>query len=93
MKPICPYCHASAVYEVSDDTSHPHTASLLSPAMLVSLGVSLCKSLKFHPAIGAVAGIALAAFIEMRQLTNALPMRVNRKYHCSHCDHVFTDFN
>ncbi|WP_352338772.1 hypothetical protein [Psychrobacter sp. 16-MNA-CIBAN-0192] len=93
MKPLCPYCHASAVYEVSDDTSHHHTVSLLSPAMLVSLGVSLCKSLKLHPAIGAVAGIALAVVIEMRQPTNALPMRVNRKYRCSHCDHVFTDFN
>ena len=89
MKPICPYCHASAVYEVSDDTNHPHTASLLSPAMLVSLGVSLCKSLKFHPAIGAVAGIALAIVIEMRQPTNALPMLGNPQYRCSHCDHVF----
>lgn len=91
MKPICPYCHSSAVYEMSDDTSHSNTASLLSPAMLVSLGVSICKSLKFHPAIGAVAGIALAVVIEMRQPTDALPMRINKQYRCRHCDHVFTD--
>ena len=93
MKPICPCCRSSAVYEVSDNTSHPHTASLLSPAMLVSLGVSICKSLKFHPAIGAVAGFALAVVIEMGQPTNALPIRINKQYRCRLCDHVFTDSN
>ena len=93
MKPICPCCRSSAVYELSDGANNTLVESLLSPAMLVSLGVSLCKTLKFHPAIGAVAGIALAAVIEMAQSNNALPMLINKQYRCDDCTHVFTAFN
>ena len=93
MKPICPCCRSSAVYELSDGTNNTLVESLLSPAMLVSLGVSLCKTLKFHPAIGAVAGIALATVIEMAQSNNALPMLINKQYRCDDCTHVFTAFN
>jgi len=67
--------------------------SLFSPAMLVSLGVSICKTLKFHPAIGAVAGVALAAVIELAQPNNALPLLANKQYRCSNCMHVFSSFN
>ena len=93
MKPICPCCRSSAVYELSDGANNTLVESLLSPAMLVSLGVSLCKTLKFHPAIGAVAGIALATVIEMAQSNNALPMLINKQYRCDDCTHVFTAFN
>ena len=93
MKPICPCCRSSAVYELSDGANNTLVESLLSPAMLVSLGVSLCKTLKFHPAIGAVAGIALAAVIEMAQSNSALPMLINKQYRCDDCTHVFTAFN
>ncbi|MBH0065715.1 hypothetical protein [Psychrobacter sp. SZ93C1] len=93
MKPICPCCRSSAVYELSDGTNNTLVESLLSPAMLVSLGVSLCKTLKFHPAIGAVAGIALAAVIEMAQPNNALPILASKQYRCSDCSHVFSSFN
>ncbi|TXD96207.1 hypothetical protein ES754_11265 [Psychrobacter frigidicola] len=93
MKPICPCCHSSAVYEVSDNTDISLFDELLSPAVLVGLGVSICKTLKVHPAIGAVVGIVLATVIELTQPNKALPMRVNKQYRCSSCDHVFTDFN
>ena len=93
MKPICPCCRSSAVYELSDGANNTLVESLLSPAMLVSLGVSLCKTLKFHPAIGAVAGIALAAVIEMAQSNNALPMLINKQYRCDDCTYVFMAFN
>ena len=93
MNPICPCCRSSAVYEVSDGANSTIVESLFSPAMLVSLGVSICKSLKFHPVIGAVAGIALAAVIELAQPNNALPLLVNRRYRCSDCTHTFTALN
>ena len=93
MKPICPCCRSSAVYEVCDGANNTLIESLVSPAMLVSLGVSICKTLKFHPAIGAVAGIALAAVIELAQPNNALPMLANKQYRCSNCTHVFSSFN
>ena len=93
MKPICPCCRSSAVYEVSDSTNDKLIESMFSPAMLISLGVSVCKTLKFHPAIGVVAGVALAAFIELNQPSNALPMLANKQYHCSNCSHVFNSLN
>lgn len=93
MKPICPCCRSSAVYEVSDSVNNTLIESLFSPAMLVSLGVSICKTLKFHPAIGAVAGVALAAVIELAQPNNALPLLANKQYRCSNCMHVFSSFN
>ncbi len=93
MKPICPCCRSSAVYEVCDGANNTLIESLFSPAMLVSLGVSICKSLKFHPVIGAVAGIALAAVIELTQPSNALPLLVNKRYRCSDCTHTFTKLN
>lgn len=93
MKPICPCCRSSAVYELSDGASNTLIESLFSPAMLVSLGVSICKTLKFHPAIGAVAGIALAAVIELAQPNNALPLLANKQYRCSNCTHAFSSFN
>ena len=93
MKPICPCCRSSAVYEVNDSGNSTIVESLFSPAMLVSLGVSICKTLKFHPDIGAVVGIALAAVIELAQPNNALPMLANKQYRCSNCTHVFSSFN
>ena len=93
MKPICPCCRSSAVYEVNGSGNSTIVESLFSPAMLVSLGVSICKTLKFHPAIGAVAGIALAAVIELAQPNNALPLLANKQYRCSNCMHVLSSFN
>ncbi|MGP5295906.1 hypothetical protein [Psychrobacter faecalis] len=93
MKPICPCCRSSAVYEVNGSGNSTIVESLFSPAMLVSLGVSICKTLKFHPAIGAVAGVALAAVIELAQPNNALPLLANKQYRCSNCMHVFSSFN
>jgi hypothetical protein len=78
---------------VSDSGNSTIVESLFSPAMLVSLGVSICKTLKFHPAIGAVVGITLAAVIELAQPNNALPMLANKQYRCSNCTHVFSSFN
>ena len=93
MKTTCPCCQSTAVYEMTDGISINLIDQLLSPAVLVSLGVSMCKTIKVHPAIGVVAGTTIAALIEMTQSNQALPMLVNQQYRCDDCTHVFTTFH
>ena len=93
MKPVCPRCQSSAVYEMTDGTHHHLVDELLSPAALIGLGVSLCKSFKVHPVIGVVAGTAIATIVEHAQSNTALPMLINQHYRCDDCTHVFSTFN
>ena len=67
MKPVCPRCQSFAVYVMTDSTNHHLVDELLSPAALIGLGVSLCKSFKVHPVIGVVAGTAIATVIELNR--------------------------
>ena len=93
MKSVCPCCHSSAVYEMTDSAHDRLIDERLSPTALIGLGVSLCKSFRVHPVIGVVAGTAIATVIEMAQSNTALPMLVNKQYRCDDCTHVFTAFN
>ncbi|WP_049750918.1 hypothetical protein [Psychrobacter arcticus] len=93
MKSVCPCCHSSAVYEMTD-SAHDHLIDeLLSPAALIGLGVSLCKSFRVHPVIGVMVGTALATMIEMAQSNTALPMLINKQYRCDDCTHVFSSIH
>ena len=87
MKPVCPRCQSSAVYVMTDSNE------LLSPAALIGLGVSLCKSFKVHPMIGVVAGTAIAAVIELAEPHSTLPMLINKQHRCDDCTHVFSTLN
>ena len=89
MKSICPHCHSSDVYEMSNVTTGNFIEEMLSPTVLVGLSVSLCKSLKVHPVIGVIAGTALATVVQLTQSNNTLSMLVNKQYCCSNCSHVF----
>ena len=93
MKPVCPRCQSSAVYLMTDSTNHQLVDELLSPAALISLGVSLCKSFKVHPVIGVVAGTAIATVIEIAKPYSVLPMLVNKQHRCDDCTHVFPTIN
>lgn len=93
MKPVCPRCQSSAVYVMTDSTNHQPVDELLSPAALIGLGVSLCKSFKVHSVIGVVAGTAIATVIELAQSNSALPMLVNRQHRCDDCTHFFSIIN
>ena len=93
MKQVCRHCQSSNVYVMTDGTNNLLTEELLSPAALIGLGVSLCKSFKVHPVIGVVAGTAIATVIELAQSNSALPMLINEQYRCGDCTHVFTAFN
>ena len=93
MKSICPHCHSSAVYEMTDGICINLIDQLFSPTMLVSLSVSICKSFKVHPAIGLVVGSAIASIAEITNFHNTLPILVNKQYRCDDCNHVFSSFN
>ncbi|MGP5214519.1 hypothetical protein [Psychrobacter immobilis] len=93
MKPVCPRCQSSAVYEMTDGTHYHLVDELLSPAALIALSIRLCKSLKVHPAIGMVAGAAIATVIEIANSNSALPTLINQQYRCDDCTHVFSTIN
>ena len=90
MKTLCPCCQSSSVYEMTDGICINLVDQLFSPTMLVSLSVSLCKTLKVHPDIGVVVGTSIA---EITSSHNALPILVNKQYRCDDCTHVFSSFN
>lgn len=98
MKPVCPRCQSSAVYVMTDGTNYQLIDELLSPAALIGLGISLCKSFKVHPMLGviagtAIAGTAIAAVIELAEPHSALPMLINKQHRCDDCTHVFSTLN
>ena len=93
MKLLCPRCQSFAVYVMTDSTNHQLVDELLSPAALIGLGVSLCKSFKVHPVFGVIAGTAIATVIELAQSNSALPMLVNKQHRCDDCTHVFSIIN
>ena len=93
MKLVCPRCQSSAVYVMTDSTNQQLVDEPLSPAALIGLGVSLCKSFKVHPMIGVVAGTAIAAVIELSEPHSALPMLVNKQHRCDACTHIFSTIN
>ena len=93
MKPVCPRCQSSVVYVMTDSNNHQLIDELLSPAAMIGLGVSLCKSFKIHPVIGVVAGTAIATVIEIAQSNSALPMLINKQHRCDDCMHVFSTIN
>ena len=93
MKPVCPRCQSSAVYEMTDDSHHHLVDELLSPAALIALSIRLCNSLKVHPVIGVVAGTAIATVIEIAKSNTALPILINKQHRCDDCKHVFSTIN
>ncbi len=93
MRPVCPRCQSADVYEMTDAISNDYIDALLSPEVLVSLGISLCQSFKVPPSIGVIAGSVLASIAEVTKSNRLLPMPGNKAYRCGDCTHVFTAFN
>ena len=93
MKPVCPRCQSSVVYMMTYSNNQQLVDELLSPAALIGLGVSLCKSFKVHPVIGVVAGTAIATVIELAKPHSALPLLINKQHRCDDCMHVFSTIN
>lgn len=66
MKPICPNCHSANV-SCSESLISPSKIAeqLCSQTALSSLGISICKYYKVNPAVGAIAGTAMATAISL----------------------------
>ena len=93
MKPICPNCHSSHVIENIDTSMQSISEHMLSPKILVSLGVGVCKYYKINPMIGMVAGSALATVINLAQQRLMQPPLLRAailpRYLCRTCQHTF----
>ena len=94
MKPICPNCHSAHVIENIDTSTQALTEHVLSPKLLVSFGVGVCKYYKINPMIGMVAGSAIATVINLAQQRLVQPPLIRAallpRFLCSTCQHTFT---
>lgn len=66
MQTICPHCHSSRVTRnINADIPSSIIDQLCSSEALASVGVTICKYYKINPAIGVVAGNAIASAISL----------------------------
>ena len=87
MKTLCPKCFSSHVVPVT--TANPNfpqslDPTLLSPAVLASVGASVCKQLVIPPCLGMVVGTIVG--IALSNLDNPT---VCSSYYCRNCNQVF----
>ena len=94
MKPICPSCHSAHVIENIDTSTQGLTEQVLSPKLLIGLGMSVCKYYKINPMIGMVAGSAIATVINLAQQRLMQPPLIRAavlpRYLCRTCQHSFS---
>ena len=94
MKPICPSCHSSHVIENIETSTQGITEQVLSPKLLIGLGMSVCKYYKINPMFGMVAGSALATVINLAQQRLVQPPLIRTavlpRYLCRTCQHTFS---
>lgn len=88
MKTLCPKCFSSQLVPVT--TSSPNfpqslDPTLLSPAVLASVGASVCKQLVMPPVIGTVVGTIVG--IALSNLGNR--QMACTSYYCRNCQQVF----
>ena len=93
MKQVCPHCQSADVYEMTG-YSDLLKDGFASPAILIPLSISLCRSLNINPGIGVVVGSALVAVIkQVRPEQSSIPLLNTSQYRCNHCSYVFHRFN
>lgn len=87
MKTLCPKCFTSDIVPVT--TANPNfpqslDPTLISPAVLASLGTSVCKQLFIPPSLGMVIGTIVG--IALTNLSTKTPCT---SYYCRSCNQVF----
>nr|WP_313093381.1 hypothetical protein [Moraxella sp. CTOTU48268] len=92
MKTLCPKCFSCHVVPVT--TANPNfpqslEPTLLSPAVLASVGASVCKQLVMPPSLGMVIGTVVG--IALSNLGNR--QTACHSYYCRHCNQVFDTNN
>ena len=88
MKPLCPNCFSSHVVPVT--TANPNfpqslDPALLSPAVLASVGASLCKQTTVPSMVGTILGTIIG--IALSNLGNH--QTACHSYYCRNCNQVF----
>ncbi|CAB1207524.1 hypothetical protein [Acinetobacter bouvetii] len=98
----CPYCQSNDISVIesprhlpSTQTSTSQTASLMSPAALAALGVSVSKTLNIPPIAGALAGVVIGGIwmllVDDEPQSQPRPHIVYRtEYYCNDCDRSFS---
>lgn len=88
MKTLCPNCYSNQVIPATvASPSFPQSLdpTLLSPTVLASLGVAICKHLAIPPiygiVIGTIAGIALSSCSSSQSACTS--------YYCRNCNQLF----
>lgn len=87
MKTLCPKCFTSNVVPVTNaNPNFPQSLdpTLLSPAVLASVGVSVCKQMVIPPSLGMVIGTIVGI-----ALTNLGTRTACTSYYCRNCNQVF----
>ena len=88
MKTLCPNCYSSAVLPVTTASlNFPQSLepTLLSPAVLASVGANVCKQVAISPNLGMVIGTLIG--IGLANL-NHKPLNCY-SYYCRNCNRVF----
>ena len=88
MKTLCPKCFSSHIVPVitaNPDFPQSLDPTLLSPAVLASVGVSVCKQLVIPPSLGMVIGTVVG--IALSNLGNR--QTACSSYYCRNCNQVF----
>lgn len=88
MHPQCSICQSQQVSLIANDSISPLDL-LLSSESLSALGASICKSYNLNPAIGAVAGSAIASAINSSK-AKFYPVENGICYQCNNCQHTFS---
>lgn len=97
----CPYCQSNDISVIesprhlpSTQTSTSPTASMMSPAALAALGVSVSKTLNIPPIAGALAGVVIGGIWMLLVDDEPQPSRpqivYRSEYYCNDCDRSFS---
>lgn len=92
MKTLCPNCYSNQVIPATiANPNFPQSLepTLLSPAVLASLGVAVCKHLAVPPVYGMVIGTLTG--VVLANLGNRMIPATS--YYCRHCHQVFDTDN
>ncbi|MGO2339337.1 hypothetical protein [Psychrobacter sp. AOP31-E1-50] len=89
MKTLCPNCHGSSTYQMSEGAMTDAINEITQSTMIIGTATRLCQSLKIHTSVGIIAGTVLSVLIHMARSndSNALSYQ---PYCCQNCQHIFT---
>lgn len=94
MKTICPYCgstHVQTTHQNTYSQSFKFDSTLVTPALLATLGGSVCKSIRINPLFGEITGTVVGVVINMVYEANMKKAKLILEpvHHCLECGETF----